>query len=98
MSKPQKSVVKLPAVLDLNAASALKDEFLDRRGHALTLEGDEVQRLGGQCLQVLLSAKQAWSEDGCDLTLTSLSPDFEAALSIFGLTKTDLCTTKESAA
>jgi chemotaxis protein CheX len=49
-------VIELPDVLDLKAATPLTVEFLSMRGRPLDVDASRVERLGGQCLQVLLSA------------------------------------------
>ena len=59
--------------------------FLARRGADLTIGGGEVQRLGGQCLQVLLAAAASWREDRCLLRLEAPSPEFLSALELFGV-------------
>ena len=59
----------LPAVMDLAAAGPLLSELRARRGGALTLDGSEVHRVGGLCLQVLLAADAAWREDGRELRI-----------------------------
>ncbi len=74
----------LPAVLDLNAAAPLARALMDRRGRPLVLDGSAVRRLGGPCLQVLLSARVTWEADGLSLTLAYPSPDLEAALALMG--------------
>lgn len=66
-------VLKLVPVLDLNAAEPLKAELLARRGADLTIDASAVDRLGGLCLQVLLSAKRTWQADGVNLKLEPLS-------------------------
>lgn len=74
----------LPAVLDLNAAAPLARDLADLRGRAVVLDGSAVQRLGGQCLQVLLSAKATWAADGQDFSLAEPSPELSAALALAG--------------
>lgn len=56
-------VVELPEVLDLKAATPLTVEFLTLRGRPVHVDASNVQRLGGQCLQVLLSAAMTWKAD-----------------------------------
>ena len=63
----------LAEVLDLNAAEPLKAELLALRGHPLTLDASGVERLGGLCLQILLSARKTWAADGVNLNLGSVS-------------------------
>lgn len=77
-------VLKLAAVLDLNAAEPLKAELLARRGQALTIDASEVERVGGLCLQVLLSAMRTWAADGVNLKLAPLSDAFAEQWAAFG--------------
>ncbi|MCR5873858.1 STAS domain-containing protein [Phenylobacterium sp. J426] len=76
--------VTLAPVLDLNAAAPLAQALTERRGHPLVLDGSAVQRLGGPCLQVLLSAKATWAADGQTLTLAEPSAELTAALALMG--------------
>src|ERR1700692_241890 len=75
----------LPPVLDLTAASGLLEAFLERRGQVLAVDGSGVQRLGAQCLQVLLAARVAWEEDGQTLCVENCSDDFLASLELMGV-------------
>ena len=61
--------VVLPSVLDIRAAGPLQAEILGLRGQPLTLDVSAVERLGGLCLQVLLSARATWAADGQPLTV-----------------------------
>jgi chemotaxis protein CheX len=74
----------LPDVLDLNAAEPLKAELLALRGHDLLLDASAVQRLGGLCLQVLLSARKTWAADGVNLSLGSVSQYWTEQWAAFG--------------
>lgn len=74
----------LPEVLDLKAAEPLKAELLALRGRALTLDASAVQRLGGLCLQVLLSARKTWAADGVNLNLGSVSQSWTEQWDAFG--------------
>lgn len=65
------AAVVLPAVLDIRAAGPLQAEILGLRGQPLTLDASAVERLGGLCLQVLLSARSTWAADGQALTVTT---------------------------
>lgn len=77
--------MKLPAILDMTAAAPLKDALLSRRGHDIQIDGADVQRLGAQCLQVLLAARTTWDLDGHSLLITSCSMELIAALELFGV-------------
>ena len=63
--------VVLPSVLDIRAAGPLQAEILGLRGQPLTLDVSAVERLGGLCLQVLLSTRATWAADGQPLTVTT---------------------------
>lgn len=74
----------LPAILDLKAAAPLAAAFLARRGTDIVVDAAAVQRLGGQCLTVLLSARTSWAADARTLTFEHPSPEFRAAIELFG--------------
>lgn len=74
----------LAASLDMTAALPLARSLTDLRGEALTLDASAVRRLGGQCLQVLLAAEQAWSTDGLAFMVADPSPEFTDALDFMG--------------
>ncbi len=74
----------LPAHLDLVAAAPLRSEILARRGQPLDLDGSAVQRLGGLCLQVLLSARAAWTADNQPFRLLAPSQALSEAISTLG--------------
>jgi chemotaxis protein CheX len=74
----------LTAVLDLNAAKALKSDFVERRGQPISVDASQVQRLGGLCLQVLIAARRAWAADGLTMTIAPQSSAFAQALRLFG--------------
>ena len=85
MSKPATPVVvSLPPVLDLQAAEPLRAELMALRGRPLTLDASQVTRLGGLCLQVLMSARKMWAEDGLNLTVEQQSSVFSEQLAAFG--------------
>jgi chemotaxis protein CheX len=74
----------LPPHLDLVAAAPLRSEILARRGQPLDLDGAAVQRMGGLCLQVLLSARNAWAADDQPFRLLAPSPALREAISTLG--------------
>jgi chemotaxis protein CheX len=86
---------RLPPILDLKAASQLMEMFLAHRGENLYIDGEQVQRLGGQCLQVLLSARQAWEADGHNLLVDNISEDGVAALELLGVEPSSLSYRKD---
>ena len=84
------NALELPTILDLIAAPTLHEAFINRRGQALAVDAGGVQRLGAQCLQVLLAARAAWVADGQRLELENPSEEFSATLELLGATPKDL--------
>ena len=82
--------------LDLTAAAPLAAELLAARGKPATLDASGVQRLGAQCLQVLLAARALWSSDGQPWRLVDPSPEFADAVALMGCPH--LATTQTSVA
>ena len=80
----QPGILRLPAILDLKAASPLAARLLERRNMDLVVDASAVQRLGGQCLQVLLAAQADWAADMNELSFENASPEFCAAIELFG--------------
>ncbi len=90
ISDPSPRILELAAVLDFRAAAPLTESLLAMRGTALTIDTSRVERIGGQCLQVLLSAKQTWSADETALSFTNLTPGFVESLRLLGIAEADL--------
>ena len=78
------AVVRLGQVLDLNAAAPLVTEFLALRGRNIDVDASAVERLGAQCLQVLLSARRTWDADGAEFAVVSPSSEFTSTLALLG--------------
>ncbi|HYC96400.1 STAS domain-containing protein [Brevundimonas sp.] len=78
------TLIALPAVLDIQSAEALRVQLLGARGRPLVLDGSAVERLGGLCLQVLLSARQTWAADGHGLVVNPASKAFTDQWNAFG--------------
>jgi chemotaxis protein CheX len=87
-------VLQLPPVLDLNAAAPLQEKLLVLRGVDLVLDAGLVERAGGQCLQVLVAARQAWVRDARQISLSAVSDAFLNSLRQMGL-GVDHLTTQE---
>lgn len=77
--------LKLASELDITAAAPLAAELVGLRGNDLSVDASGVVRVGGQCLQVLLSAAATWEADGTKLELVEPSEDFLTALRTVGL-------------
>lgn len=91
-SRKPATVVELPAVLDLRAAKPLADQLLALRGNSVKLDASKVDKLGGQCVQVFLSATRTWEADCSDIEVVSPSPAFLAGLRTLGLSTDQLST------
>ncbi|MEZ5996970.1 MAG: STAS domain-containing protein [Hyphomonadaceae bacterium] len=74
--------MRLPAILDLGAATPLWTEICAQRGQPLQLDASGVERLGGICLQVLLSAHAQWRADGMEFSVINASSAFSEALGL----------------
>lgn len=76
--------LSLAPVLDLKAATPLAEALLALRGRTLAIDASSVERLGAQCLQVLLSARNTWAEDGVGFGVTDPSAPFIETLALLG--------------
>lgn len=85
MAKEAAITFTLPDELDIRAAIPLAAQLGTMRGADLTLDLSQVERVGAQCLQVLLSAAATWEADGAELVLHQPSPAFTEAVTIAGL-------------
>ncbi|MDH6235254.1 chemotaxis protein CheX [Mesorhizobium soli] len=94
---PTPQIFELPAVLDLRAAPALAACLAALRGAPLAIDASRVERLGGQCLQVLLAAAQSWRTDAAALTLSAPTPAFVDGLRLMGLSPAALTTEEPEA-
>lgn len=74
----------LPASLDTRAAPALHEALMGFDGQALTLDGSQVESLGGQCLQILLAAQDAWTKQETPFVIENPSEALTAQWTAFG--------------
>lgn len=72
--------MKLASVLDLGAAAPLWSSLCEARGQPVALDASAVERLGGQCLQILLAAREQWLRDEQPFAIVSPSAAFQEAL------------------
>jgi len=77
--------IVLDQVLDLKAATPLAESLLAHRGTDIVIDAGEVERLGAQSLQVLLSAAATWHADGRALDFAHPSAAFLESLRLFGI-------------
>lgn len=78
--------MQLAEVLDLSAAAPLAATLLARRKKATVIDASNVQRLGGQCLQVLLAAAATWKDDQAVFRIDAMSEEFREGLRLLGAT------------
>ncbi|MCA3695029.1 STAS domain-containing protein [Aquidulcibacter sp.] len=74
----------LPASLDTRAAPALHEALMGFDGQPLTLDGSQVESLGGQCLQILLAAHEVWAKHETPFAIENPSDALAAQWSAFG--------------
>jgi chemotaxis protein CheX len=75
--------VQLEPVLDLGAAERLHARLMELRGQPLDIDASQVERLGGLCLQVLISARNTWQAEGHSAVIGQASTAFEEAWTLF---------------
>jgi len=80
---PAAAKLLLEPVLDLGAAERLHARLSELRGQPLDIDASQVERLGGLCLQVLISARNTWQADGQAAVMAHTSTAFEDAWSMF---------------
>lgn len=56
--------LQLPGRVDSTTLGGLLEALKAKRGGPLDLDGSAVDRIGGQGLQLILSAMKTWAEDG----------------------------------
>ena len=79
-------VLKLPAVLDLPAASRLHEQVLTLQEQNIAVDASDVSRVGAQCIQVLLSAAESWRSAGRAFSVNQSSETFARTLQLLGVT------------
>ena len=84
-AEPGAAALQLPEALDLLAAAPLAKSLIERRGASIAIDASSVQRVGAQCVQVLLSAASAWTADGHSLAIVNRSPGFVEGLQLLGI-------------
>lgn len=90
--------------LDSVAAPPLAADLLETRGKPMRVDGSAVTFAGTLLIQVLVSAKKQWQEDGHDFTVSPVSSALANAakglgvdLSAIGATETDIQMTEVDA-
>ncbi|MEO0398808.1 MAG: STAS domain-containing protein [Pseudomonadota bacterium] len=78
-------VISLDGRLDLAATEKLVEALNAAKGGSVTIDAANATLLGGQCLQVLLSAAAQWRADGHDFVVQNPSTAFQENLSMLGV-------------
>ena len=78
-------VLKLPEVLDLNAASRLHEQVLAHKGEDIDIDASDVKRVGAQCIQVLLAAARSWRAEDQHFRIEPASDVFVKTLQLLGI-------------
>lgn len=76
--------MRLPQILDIAAAAPLWSELSRARGRPVELDASDVERVGGLCLQVLLTARAAWLADCLAFRVVNPSTGFVEATRLMG--------------
>ncbi len=77
--------LKLVSVLDLNEASVLHGQLTNLRGKDLAIDASGVERVGVQCVQVLMAAANAWEEDKKTFVFDKVSDAFGKSMQLIGI-------------
>jgi chemotaxis protein CheX len=85
MSEAPMKRLSLTESLGPAEATDLADKLRTLRGTPLEIEAHSVRRLGGLCVQVLISAAATWRADSIALRLIEPSPEVEESLRLLGL-------------
>ncbi|MDV7269780.1 STAS domain-containing protein [Thioclava sp. A2] len=80
----------LAAKLDLSHVAELTSSIRANSGQDLAIDASRVTHLGALALQVLVSAARNWGEAGFDLIISPRSDSFDEALTVFGVSLTDV--------
>lgn len=83
--KSEQKSLKLPAVLDLNEASNLKANLMSLRGGSVAIDASGVERVGAQCVQILMAGAKAWEADKKPFSFVKASDAFLKTLQLIGV-------------
>ena len=83
--KPAQNSLSLATVLDLNEATTLHGKLMSLRGSDLVIDASSVERVGAQCVQVLMAAKKIWDEDKLTFRFSKVSDSFNKTMQLIGI-------------
>jgi len=84
-TQPVATVLQLPEVLDITYAGPLAESLLALRGSAVSVDASRVQRVGAQCVQVIMSALATWKADEALIDVLEPSVEFRDTFSLLGI-------------
>ena len=85
-SSVEGTVYSLPPVLDLKAATPLVEKLMSLKGQNIVIDASKVERLGTQCVQILIAAAATWKDDMASFAIAEPSDSFTSGLHVLGLT------------
>lgn len=83
-------ILKLPAVLDLNAASRLHEQLLALKDKNVAVDASDVSRVGAQCIQILVSAARSWKATDMAFSVNQSSDAFAKTLQLLGISDDEM--------
>jgi len=87
---PEPRQLQLVENLDLTAVAPLHENLMSMRGNDVVIDASSVERMGGQCVQLLLSAHRSWAEDEASFEIENASENFLSAIALLGVEPGDL--------
>jgi chemotaxis protein CheX len=88
--KAAREGLALAPVLDLNEASALHGKLMSMRGKDVVIDASAVERLGVQCVQVLVAGARTWQADKKSFLIEKASDAFEKTMLLIGIDEPNL--------
>jgi chemotaxis protein CheX len=88
--KAASGTLALSPVLDLNEASVLHGKLMSMRGKDIVIDASAVERVGVQCVQVLVAGAAAWQADKKSFLVEKASDAFEKTMQLIGISETQL--------
>ncbi|MGB0958638.1 MAG: STAS domain-containing protein [Halocynthiibacter sp.] len=78
--------MKIPLAkrLDTAAVQELYDQLSKHQGRDISLDGSQVEQMGGLCLQTLLAAQKQWQKTGHHITIETMSDAMAEHVRILG--------------
>lgn len=76
---------RLAAVLDLTQASVLHRKLMAMRGRDIVIDASGVDRIGVQCVQVLMAGSCAWRRDNKRFSIENASDAYRKTMQLIGV-------------